>query len=199
MRSLSNIFSAFMPQNRPVLGEDISAKFLMAMLKKNGVDPEKEVCIIGLRGFYNPQSNSRGLYDDAIFIVGPNGAVRGFTANTDSSTYRERIATLKTGVWLYKVGIHGLSKPKAQQYRALVQAAQVTVLRDGAQYAETRTDTGWFGINIHRGGLTGTSSLGCQTIHPRQWDEFLSEVEKRMKACNQTTIKYILGDVSYEV
>jgi lysozyme len=39
------------------------------------------------------------------------------------------------------------------------------------------TETGMFGINIHRGGDTTVSSKGCQTIRPDQYDEFMSKVK----------------------
>jgi hypothetical protein len=53
-----------------------------------------------------------------------------------------------------------------------VQAASVEVRRDGGLI-----ESGWFGINIHRGGVTTTSSEGCQTIPPeRQWNQFIGTV-----------------------
>lgn len=149
------------------------------------------VAIVGWRGYYfrsmgDPAKNDRGIYDDAIFVVGPT-AYASFFANTDPSRHREGIATLKPGTWLYKVGIHGLSKPAAQRYKALVQAAEVTVARDNHG-----SDTGWFGINIHRGGNATTSSLGCQTVHPDHWPAFFALVQQQMRAAGQTTVRYHL-------
>lgn len=150
-----------------------------------------DFALVGIRGYYlntqgKPGANDRGIYDDAIFLITPN-AFAAFNANVDPSVFRRRIATLKPGVWWYKIGIHGLSKPKSRQYRALVQAAAVTVQRDGAG-----EETGWFGINIHRGGTSTTSSAGCQTIPPGQWPGFFSLVESEMKRCGQSTIPYLL-------
>src|SRR5262245_48185267 len=116
--------------------------------------------------------NDRGIYDDALFIVSPETFVA-FNANVDPSVFRRGIAALEAGGVRYKLGIHGLSRPAAQCYKALVQAGPVTVRRD-----ETGNDTGWFGINIHRGGVSGTSSLGCQTIVPDQWPTFIAPVER---------------------
>lgn len=149
--------------------------------------PTEMPTLLGLRGWFNTADNARGLYDDAMFLLTPSGIV-GFNCNTDPSSGAPGRAELIGGVWRYKVGIHGLSKPVAQRYRALVQAAPVTVRRDG----QAKKDTGWFGINIHRGGNTTTGSAGCQTIPPSQWAEFLTAVEAAMVAAGRTTIGYTL-------
>jgi lysozyme len=150
------------------------------------------LALLGIRGYYMDSmgergKNDRGIYDDAIvaaFVrLGKVEKIWAFNANTDPSIHRKAIAVLRPGSWRYQIGIHGLAKPKSQQYRALVQAGAVTVDRDGIG-----ADTGWFGINIHRGGETTTSSLGCQTIHPAQWDEFMRIVEaKRGKVTDSAT------------
>ena len=47
-------------------------------------------------------------------------------------------------------------------------------------------------INIHKGGYNNTSSLGCQTIYPSQWDGFINLVYSEMNRYNQKTIPYLL-------
>ncbi|MBL0317209.1 MAG: hypothetical protein IPP69_16150 [Flavobacteriales bacterium] len=70
------------------------------------------------------------------------------------------------------------------------------IIRDG----ETRVQEGSnFGINIHRGGRTTTSSEGCQTIPPDQWTGFyeLAKSEARRiygDQWNKVVIPYILID-----
>lgn len=150
-----------------------------------------DVVLVGIRGYYRdtmgtPGINDRGLYDDAIFIVSPE-AYASFNANTDPSKYKKHIASLKAGIWLYKKGKH--NSPSGLSYPALRQAEPVTVIRD-----QEGEDTGMFGINIHKGSKSSTSSLGCQTIFPTQWDEFLSLVYGEMSRFSQNRIKYILLD-----
>lgn len=147
--------------------------------------------LVGIRGYYRDSmgergTNDRGLYDDAICLISRDTFAT-FNANVDPSIYRPGIATLTPGVWRYQLGIHGLSRPKAQQYEALVQAAPVVVHRDGKGF-----DRGWFGINIHRGGNSTTSSLGCQTIPPDQWAAFIALVKQEMKRASAKTISYLL-------
>lgn len=153
----------------------------------------ESVVILGIRGYYRdtmgePGKNDRAIYDDALFLYSPN-AYDTFNANTDPTAhYREGLATLTTGLWRYKIGIHGLSKPKDRQYTALVQAAPVTVKRDG----DKGLDRGMFGINIHKGSYGGTSSLGCQTIWPDQWKEFIGLVASQLGFFEQDTVPYLL-------
>ena len=140
-------------------------------------------CIVGIRGYYKDEMgkkgvNDRGIYDDAIYIVETNLAFA-FNGNTDPSRHGTNhkigkgLAALKAGTYEYKIGIHGLSREKSKQYEALVQEEPVIVKRD-----VTETEhKGFFGINIHKGGFNTTSSEGCQTIHPSQWDEFMTLVK----------------------
>jgi lysozyme len=150
--------------------------------------------LIGIRGYYlrtmgDPTKNDRGIYDDAIALLTPNSFAT-YNANTDPSRSRpatadrKGMAVLLPGLYRYRLGIHGLSRPKSQQYEALVQAGPVTVDRDGG-----KAETGMFGINIHRGGETGTSSEGCQTIPPNQWDLFLRSIRG---AIGRGVIPYLL-------
>lgn len=151
------------------------------------------VALVGIRGYYKksmgkPAVNDRGIYDDAIFLVAP-GCYMAFNANTDPSYYKPGIATLTAGVWQYKIGIHNLSKPKHRQYKALVQAAKVTVSRDGG-----KVESGYFGLNIHKGSRNSTSSQGCQTIWPEQWEAFIASVEMQLKKNQQKVVPYLLGE-----
>ena len=149
-----------------------------------------EVTVLGFRGYYHPDEddNERGKYDDAVAIVGPEHWST-YNFNTDPSAYRKGIATLTAGDWRYKPGIHGLSRPKTLQYPAFVQADEVTVRRD-----QSITESGWFGINIHRGGNNGTSSLGCQTLPPAQWEAFRATLMDQLKRTGQKTFRYLLTD-----
>jgi lysozyme len=115
-----------------------------------------------------------------------------FNANTDPSRYgmnnkiNKGLANLKAGEYKYKIGIHGVNKEKSKKYEALVQQEQVLVKRDVTNVEEK----GFFGINIHRGGVNTTSSEGCQTIPPDQWDEFIDLVKRIFN--KRTDIPYIL-------
>ena len=174
------------PKSKPRQPADVTQRILRA-----GGVPPGTVALLGVRGYYRdtmgqPGKNDRGIYDDAIFLVSPS-VHAAFNANTDPSIFRPHIASLVPGLWQYKIGTHGLSKPKALRYTALVQAAEVEVSRD-----QETAERGWFGINIHRGGRNGTSSLGCQTIHPDQWPAFIALVQAELRRAGQKAIPYLL-------
>lgn len=156
--------------------------------------------IAGVRGYYENSMgavgrNDRGIYDDALFLVTPH-AFASFNANTDPSAFRaatsrrKGMASLVPGIYaVYRFDIHGGSVPHPAICQRL---GPVKVMRDGSG-----EDVGDFGINIHRGGRTGTSSEGCQTIPPSQWDSFYAlakgEAQRLYGAkWNRTPITYIL-------
>ncbi len=96
---------------------------------------------------------------------------------------------LKAGLYRSHVlGKHRASSPTG--HRALIQqGGPVTVIRDGSPNYE---DTGFFGINIHRGGNNSTSSLGCQTVPPSQWLNFIGLVENGMRRHGVKVMPYLL-------
>lgn len=159
-----------------------------------------EHVILAVRGYYlrsmgDPEHNDRGMYDDAAAVVTPQSFAT-YNFNTDPSRYRaatdERkgMAVLAPGIYRYTLGTHGLSKPKSQQYQAMVQAGEVKVIRDGGMI-----DVGYFGVNIHHGGDTTTSSEGCQTIPPgRQFDQFM-QVMRGIIPSKAKYIRYCLVTV----
>lgn len=191
--------SVAVPKSRPRLAKaDIQRRIARA-----GVDRARHpLVILGIRGYYAdtigvPGRNDRGVYDDALFIDAPEASAT-FNANTDPSRFRpgqgtgarKGMACLKPGVWpVYRFDKHN------GQYLALCQrAGDVTVIRDGTP---PYPDTGAFGINIHKGGINTTSSEGCQTIHPAQWDSFINLAVDQAKRLfgprwAQTTIPYVL-------
>jgi hypothetical protein len=157
--------------------------------------------IVGIRGYYlktlgDPYSNDRNIYDDAIFIDTPNVSAS-YNGNTDPSIFRKvqgkktkGVARLKPGVYFsYCFGLH------QGKYLALVQRmAEVTVIRDGDPEYE---ESGYFGLNIHKGSYNSTSSLGCQTIYPAQYESFIAlakDQAKRLhgKRWEKALIPYIL-------
>ncbi len=153
-----------------------------------------DLFVVGIRGYYEDSmgekgKNDRAIYDDAIFIVGKN-CYHPFNGNTDPSAFKKEMANLKPGVWpVYKIDLH------RGQYLALCQrAGNVTVIRD-----QKGPDTGMFGINIHKGGVWKTSSLGCQTIPAEQWEEFIKKFfdEAKLlhgKAYRDKVYTYVLLD-----
>lgn len=158
--------------------------------------------VIGIRGYYlntmgEVGKNDRGIYDDAIFVETP-AVTAAYNGNTDPSVIkkgsgkgaRKGMAVLKPGVWYaHKFDLHN------GKYLALCQRlGEVTVIRDGDPPYE---DKGMFGINIHKGGYNTTSSLGCQTIHPLQWNSFVNLTRDQARRYfgdkwNKSVIPYVL-------
>lgn len=181
--------------NKPQVKKSIIDK----ILKEKGIDTSKHpMLIIGIRGYFlNTQGekgeNDRGIYDDALIIYTPS-VYATFNGNVDPSVqYKTGRAVLKKGFYLsHKFDIHG---GRSSQYPAICQRlGKVTVIRDGQG-----EDTGNFGINIHKGGFTTTSSEGCQTLPPSQWDAFYQLAKSEWKRAygdkwNKVIVPYLLLD-----
>jgi lysozyme len=173
------------PNSRPQQAKEKT----LAMVIKARI--EDLVCLVGIRGYYSetfqPSGNQRGIYDDAIILLSPSVHAT-FNANTDPSVFKKGIAVLKTGVHRFRKGNHGISK-LGGGYPALRPSnakEQLPVTRDG------EGDSMGIAINIHKGGYNTTSSFGCQTIYPSQWDGFINLVYSEMNRYNQKTIPYLL-------
>lgn len=183
--------SVITPASRPKLSREEAEKFLQAYDLV-----AYPVRLLGIRGYYqhsmgDPDRNDRNLYDDAIFILSPD-AFCAFNANTDPSKYQPGIAVLKAGgPYLYKIGLHNMKAP----YEALRQYGRVTVIRDGGKEVRDTAASPFF-IDIHKGGYSTTSSLGCQTIYPEQWTEFLLNVKTEIKKYSQSVIPYVIKETN---
>lgn len=153
------------------------------------------VVLVGIRGYYKdtmgkPGQNDRGLYDDALFIVSPTH-FSSWNGNTDPSVYRPGIASLVAGVHMYRKGNHGISRPGGgyPAFRPATPGEQLPVTRDGVLNPRPGV-----AINIHRGGKNTTSSEGCQTLPPQQWDAFYAALSGEMKRHSVKTFPYVLVD-----
>jgi len=193
--------AAALPATKP----RVSRTQLMEIIRQRHPDFRPgDLTIVGVRGYYRDTMgavgrNDRAMYDDALFIVTPDAFVA-FNGNTDPNGYRKGagrgagkgMASLKPGVWpAYRLDLH------QGKYLAVCQRSRpVTVTRDGSPPYD---DTGMFGINIHKGGINGTSSEGCQTVPPAQWPAFIALVIDQAKrvsgaAWREQPITYVLLD-----
>lgn len=175
----------FTPSSRPTLPRESLVKVVSPILAGKGLDKLPQLLIVGVRGYYayGKEGNDRGVYDDAIFVLSPNALV-GFNANVDPSIHKLGIASLATGLHWYKKGMH---KGKYWALRPATPDEGLPVTRDG----QTGLKRG-IAINIHKGGYTSTSSLGCQTIHPDQWQAFKTLVYSEMDRLGLTKVPYLL-------
>ena len=160
---------------------------------------------LNIVGFRNPKGTPN-KFDDGCYVVyrDEHGwQVKRYTITTDPGTY-----------WLTNPGrVAGTAILKEGQYRAawqlglhkgkpaLVQIQPVTVYRDpnkdktldtGAQ-----TQTGLFGINLHRAGTNSTSvdkwSAGCQVwANEAEFEHFLRLCQKQVDVHSWGTFTYTL-------
>jgi hypothetical protein len=155
--------------------------------------------LVGIRS----KANLKNQFDDLIAVIN-NNEITWYTCTTNPGTHwlqnllnAKGAALLKPGQWkdCWHVGMH------QGKYEALTQCAPVTVFRDGDKddVAEESsvTETGIFGINIHRANPNAVSKLidkwsaGCQVLNdPKQFAELLGKCKKSgLKKFTYTLLK----------
>lgn len=176
--------------NRPNLTKTDALKKIAAA----GIGVFSGIFVLAIRGYFKdtmgqPGVNDINIYDDAMFIIGPN-LFKSYNGNTDPSKHKPGIATLVAPQVVYfKPGMHGISGPAPDM--AFRQDSNVTVAREGEAHI-TDSPKNRFWIDLHRGGYSTTSSLGCQTVHPDQWVEFRETGFTALHELNQSRMPYIL-------
>jgi lysozyme len=146
------------------------------------------VILVAVRGYYLDSMgkkgvNDRGVYDDAVFVISPT-TFTSFNFNVDPSAYRQGIATILPGVHWFRRGRHGISRDRPNKivsypaFRPATAGERLPVSRDGESGRSKRDGVA---TNIHKGSRTSTSSEGCLTVPPNQWEEFYAIVDAEMR------------------
>jgi hypothetical protein len=192
-----------MPAAIPSSKPRASLTVVMEAAKKAlGSNPLPDTFVLLDRAYYDRSmggpGNDVGIYDDAAFIVSALG-FSAWNANTDPSRYGwnagagKYMARLKPGVYTFRRLKHHASRPDG--YMAFGQGnSPVIVERIRPDGTIAKTETGCFGINLHRGGVNGTSSEGCLTIPLAQWPAFDRTLADILRKTGKTTFTLILTD-----
>lgn len=194
--------SAPTPPNKP----NVLIKDIMSLMKRKGYDTlirTNTVYLVAIRGYYlntmgTPGKNDLNMYDDMVAWVWPNG-VAAFNYNTDPTRLGfnrnagKNMAMLIPGMYTF------VKRKHKGQYDAFGQGEHpVAVYRCEVSGKISSIEEGLFGINIHKGGFSSTSSEGCQTLPQDQWQAFKEMGYSLLRQYNQNTFKYILFDEETE-
>lgn len=184
---------------------------LIAILKQKNYQVFRKPYYLNIIGIRSSDTQSN-RFDDELHVFFKNEHNQWkhyrFSITTDPGTYWlkyplqvDGTAILKEGQYLntYRIGLH------KGQYKALVQNKMVTVIRDYDRNAvldfmNGKESTGYYGINIHRAKITGSTSLvdkwsaGCQVFErSNDFDVFMKLCEKH-RLYNGNFFTYTLID-----
>ena len=180
--------------------------------ESKGYTIDKRPYKLNLIGVRNSAATDQKKFDDQIayFYYDNNGTLVGkvATATTDPSTYflnepmnPKGAAILQAGEYkdTWRIGLH------RGKYKALVQVKPVTVIRDDDRNSYINyfapTQTGLFGINIHRASLTknnvteiGQDSAGCQVFQNASDFNSMMGMAETSRTKHGNKFSYILID-----
>jgi len=153
------------------------------------------------------KGNDVGIWDDAMFYVSPTTFLAE-NANTDPSRYGwnrnagKPMAVLNKGFWPFRRGPHKGRIPAFRQMTS--EEARFKRVPNDGRFSVTRThapgdkrnyqEAGYYAINVHPGGVNGTSSEGCQTLPRDRADKFLQTVWDETEKANIGVIWYGLAE-----
>lgn len=187
------------PPSKPQAGlQTVIAAAAKQWEKNHGDKPLPEFFVLAVRAYFSetiaPAGNNISAYDDAFFIVSPLG-FSAWNGNTDPSRYGynpnagKPMARLAVGCYKF---IHRLHRGS---YWAFGQGENpVKVDRVNANGSVAYQETGCYGIDLHKGGINGTSSEGCNTVPQGQWDAFYLKLRGVMRSLSVSTFDFILID-----
>jgi peptidoglycan hydrolase-like protein with peptidoglycan-binding domain len=187
------------PAAKPAAAAKYSKDKVEAAVKAKGYkwfeDKELQLNIVGVR---NSDTGKKvtNAFDDRITVSWKEGGqwlYKEWMNTTDPGTKGVKeyhnaagVARLVPGQYIesHALGLH------QGKYEALKQAKNVTVYRDANRdmtYDESKTQTGIFGINIHKAGADSTYvenwSEGCQVFkRAADFEEFMTIARKSNKA-----------------
>lgn len=166
-----------------------------AHVKNFAFPPTDDVKVFAIRGYYKntmgkPGANDRGLYDDALSIISPDG-IKTFNGNTDPRKYGVGVGMLLPGVYRFKPGLHGYKRKGGPipAFRTNNKREVLPVVRDGQKGIKEGVT-----INIHPGGEYEVNSIACQTVIKSQWPEFYKYLIAQLKKYNQVDFPYMLTE-----
>lgn len=174
---------------------------IVKALKDKGYQVKTRPLELNIVGIRNSNPINQDQFDDtiAVFYYDDKGKLIGFVApaTTDPSTYflknpinEKGSAILKSGQYVgaYHIGTH------KGKYKALTQIKPVSVIRDNDRDGLTDfaniTETGLYGINIHKASKKGNTafidkdSAGCQVFRDEK------DFNTMMEWANNSAIKY---------
>jgi len=196
----------------PQLSRERAIEIATAAWRAGGnTAPLPAVCVLAVRGYWeksmgNPSRNDVGIFDDAFFLITPDGFYPE-RANTDPSKVGwnpgvgKPFFMLDPGVWYFYPGPHKGVTPAFRQADDAAVAKRLGIGNEGKftgvrmwgwEDSRNYKETGHQQVNIHPGGQENTSSWACQTLPAGRAKAWLQRGWDELKKHKMKTLPYIL-------
>ena len=202
------------PMNPPLAKKNDVESLALAGWRSDGNEgPLPSVYVLAVRGYRfatmgNPERNDCGIWDDAFFLVTPDGFFPE-NANTDPSRLGwnpgvgKPYGLLQPGVWYFYPGPHKGRPGCFRQADDAQVAAKLGIPHEGKfkvmrmwGYGDSRNYIEWGHqqVNVHPGAMSSTSSWLCLTLPYDRASAWLRQATLAVKEARQKTLPVILID-----